>query len=460
MKQYLRHAFYITITISLAISCRKEEFLDKKPNSTLLVPTTLEDFRKLLDNFSKINITGTLAEISSDNYFVSDVQTWQGLPVRERNAYIWAEDLFEGTNNIEDWNACYQQILYANVVLEGLQNVNVTENNKNDYNWIKGWAHFIRGLAFFNLSQQFAKPYDAATSSSDLGIPLRLASDVTATSTRNSIEETYNQILNDLNLASILLPHKEPASDRNRPYKNAAYALLARVYLNMRIYEKALKYADSSLQLYSTLINYNTVDQATSTPFDRLNAETIFQSSLGTTTVLRTTSSLALVDYLLYRSYNENDLRKILFFRIVNGIPTYRKAGYSGATLPFGGIATDELYLIRAEANARVGDVNAAMEDLNTLIANRWANNGSWVPYEANSREEALKIILDERRKELVMRGLRWQDLRRLNKEGYNIMLTRRMNGETYTLHPNSDRYVLPIPPDEIRLSGIQQNPR
>jgi starch-binding outer membrane protein, SusD/RagB family len=71
-----------------------------------------------------------------------------------------------------------------------------------------------------------------------------------------------------------------------------------------------------------------------------------------------------------------------------------------------------------------------------------------------------LPLIEAERKKELVWRGLRWGDLKRYNKEGQNITLTRLLNGQTITLAPNDLRYVLPIPQYEINLSGIAQNPR
>jgi hypothetical protein len=65
-----------------------------------------------------------------------------------------------------------------------------------------------------------------------------------------------------------------------------------------------------------------------------------------------------------------------------------------------------------------------------------------------------------ERRRELLFRGLRFTDLLRLNKEGYQIALLRNLNGQQYALPPNSPLYVLPIPPDEIALTGEEQNPR
>jgi hypothetical protein len=68
---------------------------------------------------------------------------------------------------------------------------------------------------------------------------------------------------------------------------------------------------------------------------------------------------------------------------------------------------------------------------------------------------------LAERRKELIYRGIRWSDLRRLNRDSrFGIILTKTLNGVTYSLLPNDKRYVLPIDEIEIRLSGIQQNNR
>jgi len=73
---------------------------------------------------------------------------------------------------------------------------------------------------------------------------------------------------------------------------------------------------------------------------------------------------------------------------------------------------------------------------------------------------DALQKVLTERRKQLVMRFVRWMDIKRLNKEGASITLKRIINGQLYSLPPNSNLYALAIPEDVIVLSGIQQNPR
>ena len=126
---------------------------------------------------------------------------------------------------------------------------------------------------------------------------------------------------------------------------------------------------------------------------------------------------------------------------------------------PFTGLATDELYLIRAEANAFADNIPEAMNDINTLLTNRYLT-GTYTPPVINTREEALQLIRDERRKELAFRGQRWPDLRRFNIEGANIELSRILNSKVHTLAPNSKLYTLPLPPEIITLGKLQQNDR
>jgi hypothetical protein len=155
----------------------------------------------------------------------------------------------------------------------------------------------------------------------------------------------------------------------------------------------------------------------------------------------------------LYNSYADLDLRKGLFFMNGGlGLPVPR-FNYSGNATKFSGLATDEVFLIRAECNARLGIKDLAMLDLTTLLTSRWKNNAYPTPV-INTAQEALDLVLAERRKELVFRGLRWIDIRRFNKINPTLTLKRWWLNILHTLPPGSRLYVLPIPPDVIEVNN------
>ncbi len=467
MKTYKLILYFASLFIITINGCKKAEFLDEKPSTNLLVPTTLTDFQALLDNTNVMNFTGGLAQLASDDYTVTDAG-YQSVPVAtQRNSYIWAKDIFAGEVSIRDWNDLYKQVFYANAVLDGLERNDDASTAQGQY--LKGWALFARAFAFYDLTRNFCKLYDPGTANTDLGIPVRLNSGIDNLEQRASLQQSFNQILSDLGISEILLPSDRPSANLNRPSKTAVYALLARIYLDMRNYTQAQTYAEKALTLYSTLIDYNTVSKTSTTPFSITNDELIYNASQVVaygefTGMYSATNSRVSPDVLAL--YPINDLRFTLYFSKLADNTYTVKRGYVGrGTYSFTGLATDELYLIKAECLARIGQVAPAMDVLNQLVIKRWnpdATNPA-TPYQsikASNAGEALQKILLERRKELVWRGLRWHDLKRLNKEGANISLTRVVNGATYTIPPNDSRYVFPIPDDEIRLSGIQQNIR
>ena len=119
-----------------------------------------------------------------------------------------------------------------------------------------------------------------------------------------------------------------------------------------------------------------------------------------------------------------------------------------------------EFYLTKAECLARNGSVTEAISTLNKLLITRY-KTGSYTPVSVTDQQEALSIILLERRKELLFRGIRWTDLRRLNLEASTaVTIYRKLNGTSYKLEPNSPNYTLPVADDVIQLSNIPQNMR
>jgi hypothetical protein len=225
----------------------------------------------------------------------------------------------------------------------------------------------------------------------------------------------------------------------------------------MNNYDKAYIYADSALLLSGKLADYNLLTAGTSPSFKRFNDEVIFHTIMFNATVML--APRYLVDTALYASYSSDDLRKKLFFKLAATKPYYNFNGsYDGTSSLFNGLATDELYLARAEAGARLGKAEAALADLNLLRKNRY-QAAAYTPLVSTNAAEVLAWVLQERRKELVLRGQRWTDLRRLNgEEAFRKTVVKVVNGQRYELPPGDQRYVFPIPQQVIAETGIAQN--
>ena len=462
MKRF-QYSLLILVVLTSIISGCKKDWLNAKTQQNLAVPATLQDFQALLDNQSVMNQGGNaLEEMASDGHTVTDALL-KALADAEANAYAWSNFKATPYNQTADWIRPYTRILYCNLILEGLATIKPTNGtDQQTWNNLKGGALFNRAMTFYELAQVWAPAYDAATAQTDLSIPLRLSSDANVSETRSTVQQTYDQIINDLLTAKGLLS-VTPAY-KTRPSKPAAFALLARVYMAKRDYVSAGLNADSCLQVVNTLLNFNNLTTTATYPFPLFNNEVIFHKTMNNYSSI--SSPYAMIDSNLYASYSTNDLRKQFFFKLNVNSSTYYNlntayfiGSYSNAKLNFTGLTVDEMYLDRAECEARAGNMGPAMIDLNTLLQTRW-KTGTFVPYVAVSSGDALNQILIERKKELLFRGLRWTDLRRLNKEpNFAVTLTRTYNGTTYILQPNSYQYTFPIPLDILQLSGISQNP-
>lgn len=460
MKLFTKSVFFIVACFFL--SCSKS-FLDAKPDKALVVPNTLEDYRALLDDVQQqINQTPGLTELSTDDLKALDGMFDSGFRTI-LNTYTWSKEIYDGEDAFmgADWIAMYAQVLRANVVLEGLGDIVRDERNGVLFDEIKGAAHFFRAWHFFSLLQSFSLPYDPVTSSADLGIILKLSADINENLTRSTVESSYQQVISDLIVAVELLP--ERTAYVSRPNLAAAYALLARVYLSRFDYDKAANFADMALKQNSELMDFNLLDLdgRFPDPFTDNNPEIIFYSM-----PILYSSAFFRQGYIaeeLYAGYANDDLRKQMFFKEdTEGRATIKATYYVTDVLPFTGITTAELYLVKAECLIRNGQVDEGLQVLDDLLRTRWDFRKNYLPLTAPNDESAIRIVLEERRKELIFKGLRWFDLRRLNKDPrYAKTLTRTYNGETYTLPPDSRKYAFPIPIMEwLANSVLQQNER
>lgn len=499
-----------TIIVSVSIvglifsSCQK--FIDIKKNSNQFYLTTANDCQLLLDDYTKMNTNYPIdGEISADDYYLNRISyQLANIPDEEKNLYDWNSDAQRISSN-PNWVGPYGVVYSANLALETLNKLKQGSDDQALVDALKGAALFYRAYSFWNVAQIYARPYTTGTANQDPGIPLKLDPDINTKSSRGTVGDTYSRIIQDLQDALTLLP--KTSQYVTRPNKIAAYAMLARTYLSMGDYPNALINANAALDIKKDLIDYNSISQSSPIPFTRFNKEVIFHTIskynnsapfAGPILVPGSTlanSSVARINPDLVTSYNINDLRGKIFLKAntINAtlddpstnpiskktVPvqdgSFRFTGnYEPTVTPtfFTGLAVDEILLIRAECYIRTGNAPLAIADLNYLLKNRW-KAGTYVDISNNiSAENILSIILSERRKELLMRGLRWTDLRRLNMSATRITKDVTFSGTignpiktesiymSKTLPANDPRYTLLIPKMVLDNSNISQNPR
>ncbi|MFD2593828.1 RagB/SusD family nutrient uptake outer membrane protein [Sphingobacterium griseoflavum] len=438
---------YLLLASLACAAC--SNYLDMKPDAGLSTIETPADLRALLDNEFVMSVQTIAGEEMADNYFTLD-QTWNASTIENvRNRYIWQITENDGV----DWIGMYEEIYYANVVLERLESLRPAPDVES-YNEIRGAALYYRGLAFSELLLLYAMPYRHGADGSGLGVPLRISADLNQFFPRASISESYDRVFADLEEAAALLPITTAAL--TRPSRLAAWGMMARVAFDIGDYERAFRLSEQLLQHKSDLMDYGQVNPAVAVPFQALNSEVVHLTYRGGGFLAQ---SRGIVDPELYASYSEGDYRKSLFFALhANGHRVFRGSYTETNLMQFTGISTAEMLLTHMEAALRTGRLAEARMRLPDFLQARYAPNAQ--PSSNGEAAELLALVQAERRKELIFRNRRWADIRRLNLEGANISLTRELNGQRYLLEPNSLRYALLIPLEAIRYSGIAQNPR
>lgn len=441
----MKKIFYTTITVILLLpfsAC--QHYLDLKGNNTQAVPTTLADLQALLNDNTRMNgnLTPSMLENWADDYYLPQ-ERYERLADIFQRAYLW--DLGD-YNHPNDWSAAYQPVYNANICLEALQRIGREAANSNQYDLILGTSLFFRAYYFQQLLWAFAPAYDAATAATDIGIVLKEDTDFNTPSVRSSVQAGYDRVIKDTEQALALLPQQ--VTIPTQPSQVSAHALLARTYLSMRRYEEALLHAEEALKRKADLMDFNKktdgVDPGQLFSIQKYNKEVIFHSEINVH--YGNLCSGAPVDTLLLKTYRPGDLRTTCYFTQSGGYSIFR-ANYALSYM-FSGLATDELYLLKAECLARAGQVAEAMAVLNYFLQYRYDATKVYPPITAQDKGEALDKVLLERRKSLLFRGLRLSDIKRLNKEGRDIAIVRKLGDKTYRMESNDPRLVVPIPDD------------
>jgi len=457
---------YLIICLTVVITGCGKDFLDIKRDSNQVVPNKVRDYLAILNRINMFQTSNHFCFLGSDEYYIKSKEELIAGAYYEpylKNAYAWSDLIFNENEEFSGWNTAYEKIMYANLALD-VEKIKPDNEDLQDWNKVRVAGRFHRAWNYYQLAQQFCEAYDPNTAKNKLGLQLRLDYDVSVHYDRSNLQQVYDLILTDLQEAEeIPLPDIE---NIYIPGKRAVNALLARVYLQMGDFDASLKHVEKALQEKTELMDYNQIEGELTDYYGSFfeiggknNPSIIFYSyftSFGPLDESRTN-----VDTVLFNIFDNNDLRKKVYFFKTGDQRTVFTGSYSGegASRFFTGLSVEEMLLIRAECNARKGNNTLAIDDLNRL-RNKRMKKGAFIPIQ-NTETDLIQEILLERKKELFMRGLRWEDVRRLNREGtYPQSFKRILDGSTITLEPHSKKWVWPIPPTEITRSGIVQNPR
>ncbi|MNL06172.1 SusD family protein [compost metagenome] len=497
--------FLVTVSL-LLFSCKK--FLEEAPSKTssLVVKTTAQ-LDALLDNQTtffqeenRVQANGT-----DDNEFTV------GLYNGGRNVFNTMASIQIATwdtqylvDDIRDvlWSNEYKKIFTANLALNNLSNVTGTDEEKAI---IKADAHFIRAYSYWILANTYCLPYTEANKS-ELGLPIKTSTSFEEPIERQPLQKVYDLIESDL-VEALKTPVSLTKSGKSRHWrasKAGVNGFASRYYLNRNNYAKAIQHANAALSDYNVLVDYNTemrygrdgtVGINSGTP----QAQTVTIKYPYTHDNQDQTDMIAWKEFLYFRMLSNgswwfipsqqllslydksNDLR--YQYHIVENYsydrgmvkPSYDYPGYvfffkqwipSGPTVA-------EVLLTKAEAQARSNDPSGAMTTLNVLRAKRM-KPGVWVNLSAASQDDAIKKVLEERRREMPF-VQRWFDIRRYNNNddpNDDVVLTRTFYPytgtnvlfnepvKTYTLPKDSRKFASPIPKTEILSSNgaILQN--
>lgn len=448
---------FIPVLCAVMVSCSKSK-LELDPPTQVSPETALGTEGDLL-----IALRGAYAGMRGVDFFgrtlpvIGDVMGGNAYQSsRNTNRYT----LFNNyTFNVTDgnvsglWTTAYTVILRANRI------INAPVASSVNVDMYKGEALTIRALCHFMLVRYFSTPYNANPAA--LGVPIVTEYDPFAKPTRNTVQEVYTQIINDLNQGYTLMTARTDMA--NFPYnssqfnKHGAKALLAKVYMTMNDMANAKAAAEAVITSSPyTVVSAGNHAAYWAEPGIRADkVETIFEVSSDAVNNLQFDALSYLYsqagnygDFLvasdLRALFTANDVRGALYpAGVRNGQNVFfinKYPAISGDRSDTKVLRMAEMYLIAAEASAGT-DETTARNYVNYVTSRRGAD--SILTTGATLYED----IITERRKELALEGDRFLDMQRLQRV---IQRSTNFPAASRTIALDNFRRLLPIPQPEL----------
>ena len=501
----------LTYTIGYAllstafISC--SDYLNES-SGDLLIPEKVDEFQSVLygegypNSFTEdvewIDLMTDDVEISpsahpesynSDGDDTNNISAGQG-------AFCWAYDIeYYLTGYAKPYENRYKNIMACNTVIEAAETMT---GNPAKIDACLAQAHTLRAFNYFCLVNWYGLPYNKATADKDMGVVVRLRSEVTRDEpTRSSVAQVYKQINDDLDKALEYFETAETSKSLFVVNKKVALLLKSRVALYTEQWDDVITYGSEIEKEGFNLYNIGKMSKddlnnhETNYVFlTAQNPEIIFTFSNEGGTIRHTFMEYAgwlkgasfapsqTNEEDLINQYEEGDNRLYAFFLqdIIDydadwefywEYTDYRKIpfkhyGYKSTIQCYSqAFRSVEALLNMAEAYVQrnaSGDAEKAIALLNELRQNRFTGDKYVALTEADfaGNTELLQFVRDERRRELCFEEThRWNDLRRYGcpRIEHQFYATKDAVPVTYVLEAGDKNYTLALPKSETEYN-------
>lgn len=392
----------------------------------------------------------TLGELASD--LVQSVDTWDNFNVIDE--FRQTPDNTE----IDDlYTQIYRTIDLANNIIAFAPDVpGLGQERVND---MLGQAYTFRGMMYFELVKYFG---GIPGKYGELGVIIETEPSIgvgeDAFKERASLQDTWNQVRSDLEMGESMLTESRASNflTRSRLTRAAATAMLARYHLYLDNWAEAEAKATQVISQGS----FELVQPFSDIFRTDFSAESIFEMHYNVVDFsgfrqwyypasLNGRGGLSFhvpfANELLARQGEDDRSDLIALNPAFGGVYYSTKFDQlqNASNVPVLRIA--EMYLLRAEARARQGNVAGGLDDLNAVRNRAGLDNAS-----AGSGEELVDLVLDERRFEFAIEGHRFFDMTRTGRAIAEFTDIPRTTGSgTYAIG-NAGRFIFPIPNSEI----------
>ncbi len=458
------HLLLLLVTAISLTAC--EKYLDITPKGSMIVETAAQ-FHELV-SLPNRGYTINNFQYLSDDQWMRESQVIGQTPNINIVNFTFNETV-DRVSMINSSNFYTQSYLYINRWNTIISLVDDSKGEERIKQLAKAEAKIFRAHDHFLLVNHYAKAYDSQTAATDGGICIMDKFDLEAQPRKSTVAQVYAFIQKDIEDA---LPYlQEKPLDIYHPSLAFAYALKAKVHLYKREIAEAKAAAEKSLSYNNQIfdmVQYAAEGGPTAKAITAGNNPEVLSYVYMTGNNELNFAQSYIISPELRTLFGTHDARFNLFYNSTHAsnLDQGSNTAYYGVAFTrfftvTVGMKTTEVHLMLAECLARENKLAEAVDILNKLRAKRILAGGTVNLAVPATRKETMELVINERRKELILGFNRFFDLKRLNNEPeYAKTIVRKfpivnqaMPQQTYTLNPGSRLYIIPFPLSVLRLN-------